>query len=264
MDNKSRWTRGFSRWEWHVTRLKPLVHHDLLFIIHYSLSMTIKITDMPLEDRPREKLLQRGPQTLTNVELLAIFLRTGVKGKTAIDLAKDLLDEFGDLRSLLSADQEHFCQAKGLGDAKYVQLKACVELSRRYLRECLERGQPLTNPEDTRNYLMAELSGRAYEVFACLFLDNKHRLIKFEELFFGTIDAASVYPREVVRRALQLNAAAVILTHNHPSGVADPSQADVAITKRLKDALNLIDIRVLDHIVIGDGYCISLAERGLM
>jgi DNA repair protein RadC len=226
--------------------------------------MTIRITDMPLEDRPREKLLQRGPQVLTNVELLAIFLRTGIKGKSAIDLAKDLLDEFGDLRSLLGADQTRFCLAKGLGDAKYVQLKACVELSRRYLRECLERGQALTNPDDTRNYLMSELSGRAYEVFACLFLDNKHRLIKFEELFFGTIDGASVYPREVVRKALQHNAAAVILAHNHPSGVADPSNADIAITRRLKEALGLIDVRVLDHLVIGDGYCVSLAEKGLM
>lgn len=226
--------------------------------------ITVKITDLPLEDRPREKLLHRGAQALTNTELLAIFLRTGIQGKSAIDLARELLDEFGDLRSLLGADREHFCKAKGLGDAKFVLLKACVELSRRYLKECLERGEALTNPDDTRNYLMAELSGRAYEVFACIFLDNKHRVIRFEELFYGTIDGASVYPREVVRRALQHNAAAVILAHNHPSGVADPSQADIAITRRLKEALSLIDVRVLDHIVIGDGYCTSLAEQGLV
>ena len=224
----------------------------------------IRITDMPLEERPREKLLQRGAAALTNVELLAIFLRTGVRGKNALDLAKDLLDEFGNLRSLLGADRDRFCEAKGLGDAKYVLLKASVEMSRRYLRECLERGDVLTNPDDTRNFLMSELSGRDYEVFACLFLDNKHRVIKFEEMFFGTIDGASVYPREVVKRALQHNAAALILTHNHPSGIAEPSDADISITKRLIEALNLIDVRVLDHVVIGDGHCISLAERGLL
>jgi DNA repair protein RadC len=219
---------------------------------------------MPLEDRPREKLLQRGAQALTNAELLAIFLRTGTRGKTALDLAQDLLREFGDLRSLLGADQMQFCQAKGLGDAKYVQLQACVEMSRRYLRECLERGDALSSPDDTRNFLMSELSGRTYEVFSCLFLDNKHRVIKFEELFYGTIDGASVYPREVVRRALQHNAAALILAHNHPSGIAEPSQADIAITKKLKEAMSLIDVRVLDHFVIGDGYSVSLAERGLV
>jgi len=226
--------------------------------------MVIKITDMPLEERPREKLLQRGASALTNVELLAIFLRTGVQGKTALDLAQDLLTDFGDLRSLLGADHHRFCQAKGLGSAKFVQLQACVELSRRYLRECLQRGDVLSNPDDTRNYLMSELSGRVYEVFACLFLDNKHRVIKFDELFYGTIDGASVYPREVVRRALQHNAAAVIFAHNHPSGIAEPSDADIAITRRLKEALQMIDIRVLDHIVIGDGYGISLAEQGFI
>jgi len=225
---------------------------------------TVKITDMPLEERPREKLLQRGATALTNVELLAIFLRTGVRGKSALDLARDLLDEFGDLRSLLGADHDLFCQAKGLGDAKYVLLKASVEMSRRYLRECLERGNALTSPDDTRNFLMSELSGRDYEVFACLFLDNKHRVIKFEELFYGTIDSASVYPREVVKRALKYNAAALILAHNHPSGVADPSDADIAITKRLIDALKLIEVRVLDHFVIGDGTSVSLTEQGLM
>ncbi len=137
-------------------------------------------------------------------------------------------------------------------------------MSRRYLSECLERGNALTSPDDTRNYLMSELSGRDYEVFACLFLDNKHRVIKFEEIFFGTIDSANVYPREVIKRALAHNAAALILAHNHPSGVAEPSQADVSITERLKDALSLIDMRILDHFVVGDGYCVSMAERGLI
>ena len=186
------------------------------------------------------------------------------KGKTALDLAQDLLHDFGNLRNLLGAAQEQFCQAKGLGDAKYVQLKACVEMSRRYLRECLEQGNVLSNPDDTRNFLMSELGGRNYEVFACLFLDNKHRVIKFEELFYGTIDGASVYPREIVKRALLYNAAALILAHNHPSGIATPSEADISVTSKLKDALKLIDIRILDHFVIGDGYCTSLAERGFL
>ena len=224
----------------------------------------MSITDWPEEDRPREKLLRRGATALTDAELLAIFLRVGVKGKSALDLAQDLLNEFGDLRSLLGADHDHFCQAKGLGDAKYVQLQASLELSKRYLRQCLQRGDALTNPDDTRNYLIAELSGRAHEVFAGLFLDNKNRVIKFEELFYGTIDGASVYPREVVKRALQHNAAAIILVHNHPSGVAEPSKADIAIIQKLREALNLVDVRVLDHFIVGDGYGISLAERGVI
>lgn len=224
----------------------------------------LRITDMLAQDRPREKLLERGASALTDVELLAIFLRTGVKGKTALDLAQDLLNEFGDLRSLLGADHARFCQAKGLGDAKYVQLQACLELSKRYLKQCLQRGDVISSPEDTRNYLLSELGGRTQEVFACLFLDNRHRVIRFEELFYGTVDGANVYPREVVRKALQHNAAAVILAHNHPSGVAEPSSADVAITKKLREALYLVDVRVLDHFVIGDGYSTSLAENGLI
>lgn len=222
------------------------------------------ISDWPEADRPREKLLQRGSQALTDAELLAIFLRTGVKGKSALDLAQLLLKDFGDLRSLLGADRKRFCEAKGLGQVKYVQLQAAVELTKRYLRQCLHRSNVLTSPEDTRNYLLSELSGQAHEVFACLFLDTKNRIIKFETLFYGTIDGASIYPREVVRRAIDHNAAAVIFTHNHPSGIAEPSNADIAITQRLKEALQLIDVRVLDHFVIGDGYGISLAERGLI
>ncbi len=243
-----------------MTDLNNVPENDKLAVT----ASTVRITDMPLDERPREKLLQRGAKALTNAELLAIFLRTGIQGKSALDLARDLLDQFGNLRSLLGADIKQFCQGKGLGNAKYVQLKACVEMSRRYLSECLERGNALTSPDDTRNYLMSELSGRDYEVFACLFLDNKHRVIKFEEIFFGTIDSANVYPREVIKRALAHNAAALILAHNHPSGVAEPSQADISITERLKDALNLIDMRILDHFVIGDGYCVSMAERGLL
>ena len=220
------------------------------------------ITDWPVEERPREKLLQRGAEALSDAELLAIFLRTGVRGKTAVDLARDLLTEYGGLRALLEADQTRFCAGNGLGEAKYVQLQAVLEMGRRHLFEILKRGEALGNPADTRRFLQAQLRHYPYEVFACLFLDNRHRVIEFEELFRGTIDSASVHPREVVRRALALNAAAVILAHNHPSGVAEPSSADYRLTRQLRDALALVDIRVLDHIVIGDGETVSLAERG--
>jgi DNA repair protein RadC len=222
------------------------------------------ITDWPLEERPREKLLQRGPGALSDAELLAIFLRTGVTGKTAVDLARELLTGFGGLRPLLEADRQAFCAAHGLGEAKYVQLQATLELARRHLLATLERGDALTSPDATRRYLASRLRDRPQEVFAALFLDNRHRVIAFEELFFGTIDGASVHPREVVRRALAHNAAALILAHNHPSGVAEPSRADESITRRLKEALALVDIRVLDHLIVGDGEMVSLAERGLV
>lgn len=221
------------------------------------------ITDWAIEDRPREKLLQRGPEALSDAELLAIFLRTGIKGKTAVDLARDILSDAGGLRELLGANEARFCQSKGLGQAKFVQLQAVVEMSRRYLEEKLKHGEALTDVTAVRNYLTHRLRGYPYEVFACLFLDNKHRVIKYEELFRGTIDSASVHPREVVRHAIQHNAAAIIFAHNHPSGVAEPSQADHRITDRLKEALSLIDVRVLDHFVIGDDV-VSFAERGYL
>lgn len=224
----------------------------------------MRITDWPLAERPREKLLERGPGALSDAELLAIYLRTGIKGKTAVDMARDLLREFGGLRQLIEADRPAFCRSKGLGVAKYVQLQAVMEMARRYLHEALVRGDALSSPEDTRRYLTVRLRDYPYEVFACLFLDNRHRVIHFGELFQGTIDGASVHPREVVKQALAHNAAAVIFAHNHPSGVAEPSRADEAITRRLKDALALVDIRVLDHIVIGDGETVSFAERGLL
>jgi len=220
------------------------------------------ITDWPAEERPREKLLQRGASALTDAELLAIFLRVGVTGKSAVDLARDLLEEYGDLRSLLAADLERFCRSKGLGEAKYAQLQAVLEMSRRYLKQMMDRQDVLTSPQAARDYLRMRLSGHPFEVFACLFLDNRHRVIQYEELFRGTIDGASVHPREVVRRALQHNAAALILAHNHPSGVAEPSPSDRTITVRLKEALGMVDVRVLDHIVVGDGHTASLAEMG--
>lgn len=222
------------------------------------------ITDWPLEERPREKLLIKGPAALSDAELLAIFLRTGVKGKTALDVARETLLEFGGLRPLLEADQSSFCQGLGLGKAKYVQLQATMEMGRRYLYETMLRGDALSSPSDTRAFLTSQLRGYEHEVFACLFLDNRHRVICFEELFQGTIDGASVYPREVVKRSLDQNAAAVIFAHNHPSGVAEPSRADEQITQRLKQALDLVGVRVLDHLIIGDGESVSFAERGLL
>ncbi len=222
------------------------------------------ITDWPAEERPREKLLQRGAEALSDAELLAIFLRTGVAGKTAVDLARDLLQEHGSLRNLMAADCAQFCASHGLGQAKYVQLQAVLEMGRRHLHETLKRGDVLTSPQQTRSYLSARLRGYPYEVFACLFLDNQHRVIEYEELFQGTIDGASVHPREVVRRVISHNAAAVILAHNHPSGVAEPSSSDTQITQRLKDALALVDVRVIDHIIVGDGEMTSLAESGLL
>ena len=221
------------------------------------------ITDWPAENRPREKLLAQGSAILSDAELLAIFLRTGVRGKSAVDLAADLIRDFGNLRNMLQADQISFCKHLGLGSAKYAQLQAVLEMARRYLGESLQRGEPLTSPQITRQFLSQKLRDYSHEVFAVLFLDQRHRVICFEELFRGTIDGASVYPREVVKQSLLHNAAAVIFAHNHPSGVAEPSQADQHITRRLQDALALIDVRVLDHFVVGDEV-VSFAERGLL
>lgn len=220
------------------------------------------ITDWPAEERPREKLLARGAQALSDAELLAIFLRTGQQGMTAVDLAREQLVAGGGLRAMLDSSPEVMARLPGMGTARRALLLAALELGRRYLAAPLERGLPLDNPDKAGQLLTARLRGLPYEVFACLFLDNKHRLIAYEQLFQGTIDAAAVYPREVLRRAMEHNAAAVILAHNHPSGVAEPSQSDHAITRRLVEALGLVDIRVLDHLVIGDGGWVSLAARG--
>ncbi|MDH5300934.1 MAG: DNA repair protein RadC [Gammaproteobacteria bacterium] len=220
------------------------------------------ITDWPVMERPREKLLHKGASALSDAELLAIFLRTGVKGKTALDLARELLHEFGSLRALLRAEQAQFCRGLGLGEAKYVQLQAVLEMGRRHLEAEMLREDVMSSPAVTQRYLKNRLRDYEHEVFAVLFLDNRHRMIRFEEMFRGTIDGASVHPREVVKRALALNAAAVILAHNHPSGVCEPSQADRAITRRLVQALALVDIRVLDHVVVGEGAGYSFAEAG--
>jgi DNA repair protein RadC len=205
------------------------------------------ICDWPAAERPREKLLQRGATALSDAELLAIFLRTGTTGLSAVDLARHLLLQFGDLRTLLNADEAEFCKGKGLGTAKYAQLQAVLEMAKRHLQQTLQRGDALTSPTLTRKYLQAQLRDEKREVFACLFLDSQHRMIAFERLFYGTIDAASVYPREVLQHSLDHRAAAVIFAHNHPSGVAEPSQADRRITEQLQQALALVDIRVIDH-----------------
>ena len=224
----------------------------------------MSIKDWPTEDRPREKLLKLGPQALSEAELIAIFLRTGTRGRSALDVARDLLSNFGSLRSLLTAEKDILCKARGMGTARYATLQAVLELARRHFQELMHSGSVLANPQATRDFLHMRLRDLPHEVFCCLYLDNRHRVLAFEELFRGTIDGASVHAREVVKRALAHNAAAVILSHNHPSGVAEPSQADEIITRRLKAALELVDIRLLDHLVVGDSQCESFAERGLL
>jgi DNA repair protein RadC len=219
----------------------------------------------PRGERPRERLLDRGAQALSDAELLAVVLGTGSGGASALDLSRALLQRFdGSLRRLLTAERGVLLSARGLGPARYATLMAGLELARRHYHETLRAGPALNAPAATRQFLTAQLRDRPYEVFCCLHLDNRHRLIHFEEVFRGTIDGASVHPREVVRQALHHNAAALIFAHNHPSGVAEASQADELITRRLRDALALVDIRVLDHLIVGDNHCLSFAERGLL
>jgi DNA repair protein RadC len=224
----------------------------------------MRIHDLPAHDRPRERLARLGPAALSDAELLALFLRTGHRGASALDLARALIVRFGGLAGLLGAGEADVTAAPGIGPAKHAQLRAAAELSRRALEAACARGATLPSPRESAAFLRAWLRPYPYEVFACIFLDNRHRVIAAEEMFRGTIDGASVHPREVVRRALAHNAAAVICAHNHPSGVAEPSAADVAITRRLADALALIDVRVLDHFVVGDEQPLSMAERGLL
>ena len=213
---------------------------------------------------PREKLAAGGIASLDDVELLAILLGTGAARLSVIELAESLLDAFGGLRGLLQAQRDALEKQQGLGPAKTAKLLAVLELSRRYLHEMLMRSDPLESPDETEQYLKTVLRDHPNEVFACLFLDTRHRVIAFEELFHGTIDGATVYPRVVAEKALRHGAAALIVAHNHPSGVSEPSLADQAITRRLKDALALLDIRLLDHFVIGEGTPVSMAARGLL
>jgi DNA repair protein RadC len=222
------------------------------------------ITDWPEDDRPREKLLAKGAAALSDAELLAIFLRTGMKGKSAVDLARELIQKFGSIAGLHGADREAFCEVPGLGDAKYVQLQAVMELARRALSGQMKSTDNLGSPLLVRDFLRLRLQHEQVEVFVGLFLDAQNRLIAYEELFRGTLTQTSVFPREIVRRALANNAAGVIFAHNHPSGVAEPSRADETLTQALKDALALVDVRVLDHFVVGTGQALSFAERGLL
>lgn len=222
------------------------------------------IRDWPADERPREKLLERGATSLTDAELLAIFLRTGVTGKSAVDLARELLERFGSLSRLCNAEQVDVCAAPGLGLAKYAQLQASVEMSRRALAEQMRQGDVLSSPLAVRDYLRLTLKDRPVEVFAAVFLDAQNQVIELEELFCGTLTQTSVYPREVVKRALAYNAASLILAHNHPSGVAEASQADRLLTQQLKQALGLVDVRVLDHFIIAGPQILSFAESGLL
>jgi DNA repair protein RadC len=222
------------------------------------------IRELPDDERPRERLLAHGPGCLSDAELLALCLGTGTRGRNAIELARELLQGAGGVASLLGSASENLLARPGLGAAKVCQLKAALELSRRALAEELQPRTVLANPRRSAEYLQAALLGRPYEVFACLFLDQRHRVLRFEELFRGTIDGATVYPREVVLRALALNARALICAHNHPSGSPDPSSADNVLTRHLRDALALVEVRLLDHFVIGQGSVVSLAERGLI
>lgn len=222
------------------------------------------ITDWPLDERPREKLLGRGADALSDAELLAIFLRTGMSGKSAVDLARDLLTRCGSLSALCSAGEREVCELPGMGQAKYAQLQAVMEMARRALREKLSTGNALNSPSAVRDYLRMKLQALPHEVFVVLFLDAQNRVIGSEELFRGTLTQTSVYPREVVKRALHHNAGAVIFAHNHPSGVAEPSHADETLTQALKQALALVDVRVLDHFIVAGSGVLSFAERGLI
>ncbi len=222
------------------------------------------LKDWPSCEKPREKLLNQGAESLSDAELLAIFLRTGVKGCHVVDLARNLLSSFGSIAAIYKAPIEDFCGMHGLGQAKYVQLQACLEMTKRYLNEELKNGVSLSSSQACKDYLVAQLRGESREIFAVLFLNNQHQVIHFERLFFGTINASAVYPRVVLEKALMYQSSAVILAHNHPSGVAEASFADKSITAQLQEALTMIDIKVLDHMIIAGHQCFSFAEHGLI
>jgi len=223
----------------------------------------MSINQWPATERPQEKLLARGARALSDAELLALFIRSGTRGKTAIDIGRELLQSFGGLRQILTADQSQLCAANGCGPARYAMLQASLELGRRFLDQKLRKLGPLSSPQQAADFLTHQLRDLKREVFAIIYLDTRHQVIEYEELFAGTLDGATVHPREVVRSVLQHNASAVILAHNHPSGIAEPSQSDATLTRRLQDALGLVDVRLLDHLVIGDGEVVSMSDRGL-
>ena len=222
------------------------------------------ITDWPAAERPREKLIELGAEALSDAELLAIFLRVGVTGKSAVDLARDLLNQFGSLNGIFAVTEHELSQVHGIGTSKYVQLQAIFEMSRRALNEQLQQRDVFKSPQQVRDYLVLKLGGLTREVFLVLFLDTQNHLVATEEMFAGTLTQTSVYPREVVKRALHHNAASVIFAHNHPSGIAKQSQADELLTKELKQALALVDVRVLDHFIVAGNNTLSFSERGLI
>lgn len=225
---------------------------------------TLRIPEWPEHERPREKLLSRGAQILSDAELLAVLMGTGTRRRNVLELARAHIAAFGSLRELLNAERPRWSDKEGVGPARYAALQAVLELARRHLLEPLKVGSTLAAPDTTRKFLLAQLRDRPYEVFCCLYLDTRNRLIAFEELFRGTTDSAHVHIKEVLRQTLVHNASALILAHNHPSGVMEPSQADEFITRRLKDALALVDVRVVDHLIVGDGCCYSFSEHGLL
>lgn len=222
------------------------------------------ITDWPASERPREKLIELGAEALSDAELLAIFLRVGVTGKSAVDLARDLLTQFGSLNGIFAATEHELSQVHGIGTSKYVQLQAIFEMSRRALNEQLQQRDVFKSPQQVHDYLVLKLGGLTREVFLVLFLDTQNHLVATEEMFTGTLTQTSVYPREVVKRALHHNAASVIFAHNHPSGIAQQSQADELLTKQLKQALALVDVRVLDHFIVAGNQTLSFSERGIL
>ena len=222
------------------------------------------ISDWPAAERPREKLIELGAEALSDAELLAIFLRVGVTGKSAVDLARDLLTQFGSLNGIFAATEHELSQVHGIGTSKYVQLQAIFEMSRRALSEQLQQRDVLKSPQAVRDYLVLKLGSLTKEVFLVLFLDTQNRLLASEELFSGSLSQTSVYPREVIKRALHHNAASVIFAHNHPTGVVQQSQADELLTKQLKQALALVDVSVLDHFIVAGNNTLSFAERGLL
>ena len=222
------------------------------------------ITDWPTAERPREKLIELGAEALSDAELLAIFLRVGVTGKSAVDLARDLLTQFGSLNGIFAATEHELSQVHGIGTSKYVQLQAIFEMSRRALSEQLQQRDVFKSPQAVRDYLVLKLDSLTKEVFLVLFLDTQNRLLASEEMFSGSLSETSVYPREVLKRALHHNAASVIFAHNHPSGIAQQSQADELLTKQLKQALALVDVRVLDHFIVAGNNTLSFSERGLI
>jgi DNA repair protein RadC len=224
----------------------------------------MSLTQLPPDARPREKLLARGPQALADAELLALLLRTGLKGMPVLQLAQQLLDRFGGWAGLLAAGVQDLAQVKGMGPAKRAEIAAVLEIARRSLKQQLAEKPAMNDVEMVKTYVRLQLGGLGHEVFAALFLDAQLKLIAMETLFQGSLTSTTVHPREVVKRALALGAAAVVLVHNHPSGVAEPSHADELLTRRLSEALALVDVRVIDHLIVGAGGAVSFAERGLL